>query len=135
MRTARPHLSLAFVASSDPERTLDEHALLSLITESGWTREGDRLTKTYQLKGFKGAIRLVERIAEAANEMNHHPDIHIERYRLVRIVLTTHLIGGIRDADKTPGRRIDELAPPPRGPPARATSPVAHPSWCSPRSS
>lgn len=94
----------------DQEQTLDERALVSLLTEEGWTRDGDRLTKTYERRGFKGAVRLVNRIADAANEMNHHPDLHLERYRLVRVVLTTHRIGGISDADIALARRIDELA-------------------------
>ena len=54
-------------------------------------------------------MAFANRVAEAANAANHHPDIHIERYRSVRIVLTTHATGGISDADVDLARRIDEL--------------------------
>ena len=55
-------------------------------------------------------MTFVNRIADAANEVNHHPDIHIESYRTVRIVLTTHATHGLSDADVDLARRIDELA-------------------------
>ena len=34
-------------------------------------------------------------------------DIHVERYRSVRIVLTTHATGGISDADVALARTIE----------------------------
>ena len=94
------------------ERTLDENALRLLLESGAWHREGDALTRTFTFKGFKGAMAFANRVAEAANAANHHPDIHIERYRLVRIVLTTHLTNGISDADVELARRIDELETP-----------------------
>lgn len=92
------------------ETRLDEAALEQLLASGAWRREANTITRTFTLKGFKGAIAFVNRIAEAANQANHHPDIHIENYRVVRIVLTTHLTGGISDADVELARRIDELA-------------------------
>ncbi len=98
--------------SDDAERTLDQGALAALLAPgTGWTRAGDRITKTFELDGFKAAVRFVNAVADAANAANHHPDIHLERYRRVRIVLTTHLVGGLSDADVALARRIDELAP------------------------
>ncbi len=99
------------MASNEAERTLDERALAELLTEQGgWAREGGRITKTFELKGFKSAVHFVNAVADAANAANHHPDIHLERYRRVRIVLTTHAIGGLSDADVALARRIDEIA-------------------------
>ncbi len=92
------------------ETRLDEAALEQLLASGAWRREASTITRTFTLKGFKGAIAFVNRIAEAASQANHHPDIHIENYRIVRIVLTTHMTGGISDADVELARRIDELA-------------------------
>ena len=90
------------------ETRLDAAALASLLgSGTGWTREGDALTKTFTFKGFKGAMAFVNRVAEAANAANHHPDIHLERYKTVRIVLTTHIAHGLTDADLELARRID----------------------------
>ena len=92
------------------ETRLDEAALASLLASgTGWTRDGDSLTKTFTFKGFKGAMAFVNRVAEAANSANHHPDIHLEGYKTVRIVLTTHVAHGLTDADVELARRIDSL--------------------------
>ena len=98
------------MALPENETRLDEAALARLLDAGAWRREGNAITRTFTLKGFKSAMSFANRIAEAANEVNHHPDIHIENYRSVRIVLTTHATHGISDADVDLARRIDELA-------------------------
>lgn len=90
------------------EARLDERALASLLESgAGWRREGNALAKTFTFKGFKGAMAFANRVAEAANAANHHPDIHVEGYKNVRIVLTTHATGGISDADIELAKTID----------------------------
>jgi 4a-hydroxytetrahydrobiopterin dehydratase len=94
------------------ETRLDEAALASLLTSgTGWTREGNAITKTYTFKGFNGALAFVNRVAEAAAAANHHPDIHLEAYKTVRIVLTTHVAHGLTDADVHLAKELDVLAP------------------------
>jgi 4a-hydroxytetrahydrobiopterin dehydratase len=95
----------------DNETRLDETALASLLESgTGWSREGNALAKTFTFKGFKGAMAFANRVAEAANAANHHPDIHVERYKTVRIVLTTHATGGISDADLEMAKKVDTAA-------------------------
>ena len=98
------------MALPENETRLDEAALAQLLASGAWRREGNAITRTFTFKGFKDAMSFATRIAEAATQANHHPDIHIENYRTVRIVLTTHLTGGISDADVDLARRIDKLA-------------------------
>ncbi len=101
------------MAVPDLETRLDEAALSELLDSgAGWRRDGAALTKAFTLKGFKGAMAFANRVAEAANAANHHPDIHIEGYKTVRIVLTTHSAGGITDADIALARAIDAVAVP-----------------------
>ncbi len=100
-----------FMSIPDAETRLDESALeLLLAAENGWRREGQTITKTFRFQGFKGAMTFANRVAEAANDANHHPDIHIERYKTVRIVLTTHATGRVSDADVALAKRIEEIA-------------------------
>ena len=102
------------MAVPESETRLDEAALGSLLASgTGWTRDGNAITKTFTFKGFKGAVAFVNRVAEAAGAANHHPDIHIERYRHVRVVLTTHIAKGLTDADVLLAKTIDavELGP------------------------
>jgi 4a-hydroxytetrahydrobiopterin dehydratase len=98
------------VPVADNERRLDEAALASLLASgTGWARGGSALTKTYTFKGFKGAMAFVNRVAEAASAANHHPDIHLEAYKTVRIVLTTHIVHGLTDADVELAKALDGL--------------------------
>ena len=113
-RTKRVQARLRLVPVPENETRLDEAALLSLLSSaSGWARAGDSLTKTFRFKGFKGAVAFVSRVAECANAANHHPDIHLEAYKTVRIVLTTHIAHGLTDADVDLARRIDGVELPP----------------------
>jgi len=96
------------------ETRLDGAALASLLASgSGWTSDGTALTKTFTFKGFKGAMAFVNRVAEAASAANHHPDIHLERYKTVRIVLTTHIAHGLTAADVDLAKAIDAAQAPP----------------------
>ena len=95
------------MALPENETRLDEAALARLLDAGAWRREGDTITRTFTFKGFKGAMAFANRVAEAANAANHHPDIHVESYRTVRIVLTTHATGGISDADIELASTID----------------------------
>jgi 4a-hydroxytetrahydrobiopterin dehydratase len=90
--------------------SLDETELASLLASgTGWSRDGKAITKTFSFKGFKGAVAFVNRVAEAANVQNHHPDIHLEAYKTVRIVLTTHIAHGLTNADVDLAKSIDAL--------------------------
>jgi len=97
------------MAPPENETRLDEAALAQLLAAGAWRRDGNTITRTFTFKGFKGAMAFANRVAEAANAANHHPDIHVEGYRNVRIVLTTHATGNISDADVDLARQIDAL--------------------------
>ena len=97
------------MALPENETRLDEAALAALLASGAWRREGNAITRTFTLKGFKAAMVFANRVAGAATAANHHPDIHVERYRSVRVVLTTHAIGGISDADVALARTIEGI--------------------------
>jgi 4a-hydroxytetrahydrobiopterin dehydratase len=94
----------------DDERRLEEPLLTELVSElDGWTSDGTRIEKTFTTKGWKSAIAFVNRIASAADAADHHPDIHVEGYKRVRVVLTTHATKGISQSDVDLARVIDRL--------------------------
>lgn len=74
----------------------------------GWGRRGGTLVKTYTFATFPAGIEWVRRVADAAETMNHHPDIDI-RYMKVTITLSTHDSGGITSKDIALARRIETL--------------------------
>lgn len=74
-----------------------------------WRRAGASLVRTIEAPSFPEAIALVDKVAEAAEEAHHHPDIDI-RWRKVTYTLCTHSAGGITGSDPELARRIDQLA-------------------------
>ena len=69
-----------------------------LSARPGWTRRGSALARTFEFPDFPAAIAFVNRIADAAESMDHHPDIDI-RYTKVTCTLSTHSAGGITQRD------------------------------------
>ena len=75
---------------------------------AGWTRKGDTLVKSYHFATFPAGIAFIERVAEIAETMGHHPDIDI-RYTKVHFALSTHDAGGITVKDFALAKAIEEL--------------------------
>ena len=76
---------------------------------AGWSRRGDTLVKTFTFDKFARGIAFVDRIAVAADKMNHHPDIDI-RYTKIQISLSTHDAGGITQNDLNLAKEIESVA-------------------------
>jgi 4a-hydroxytetrahydrobiopterin dehydratase len=74
-----------------------------------WSGSPEAIIRTVQAADFPAAIALVNAVAKAAEEADHHPDIDI-RWRNVTFTLSTHSAGGVTDKDVTMARRIDALA-------------------------
>lgn len=98
------------MATRDDERRLEEPLVTELVSElDGWSSDGRRLEKVFTMSGWNSAIAFVNAVAAAAGRADHHPDIHVEGYRHVRIVLTTHVSKGISRSDVDLARTIDSL--------------------------
>ena len=75
-----------------------------------WRPEGDALVRDFKFKDFAEAMAFVNRVAEIAEQRNHHPDILVHGWNKVRLTLSTHSEGGLTEADFKMAARIDELA-------------------------
>ena len=75
---------------------------------SAWSRDGEAITREVQAPTFLDGIRLVQRVAEVAEEQDHHPDVDI-RYTTLTFTLSTHSEGGLTGKDLDLARRIDRL--------------------------
>jgi 4a-hydroxytetrahydrobiopterin dehydratase len=91
-----------------PARLSDLEIQRALGSLPGWARRGDILTKTFTFKRFADGIDFVQRVARAADRMNHHPDIDI-RYTKITCALTTHDAGGITESDLTLAGEIEKV--------------------------
>ena len=74
----------------------------------GWKRNGRQLNKTFEFRTFAAALTWVNRVAQLAEETDHHPDIDI-RYNEVTLHLSTHSHGGITEKDAFLAELIDDL--------------------------
>ncbi len=77
---------------------------------SEWREDGAELVRDFKFDDFAGAMAFVNRVAEVAEEANHHPDILVHGWNKVRLTLSTHSEGRVTDADHALARRIDDLA-------------------------
>jgi 4a-hydroxytetrahydrobiopterin dehydratase len=75
----------------------------------GWARAGQELMKTFSFPSFPAAIVFVQRVADAAERANHHPDIDI-RYSKVTLKLSTHDAGGLTFRDTALAKEAETLA-------------------------
>jgi 4a-hydroxytetrahydrobiopterin dehydratase len=75
---------------------------------NGWERADGALRRSVKFAGFLDGIEAVRRVAELAEQKDHHPDIDI-RWRIVSFALVTHSAGGITDKDLQMAKTIDQL--------------------------
>lgn len=80
-----------------------------LLGFSAWRREGEHIVRDVQSANFAEALALVNRIGEAAEALDHHPDILLHGWNKVRISVTTHDAGGLTGRDFDLAARIDAL--------------------------
>ena len=71
--------------------------------------DATRIERRWQAKDFMAAIDFFHRVAELAESENHHPDLHLDGYRNVRIELSTHAIAGLSENDFILAAKIDHL--------------------------
>jgi 4a-hydroxytetrahydrobiopterin dehydratase len=74
-----------------------------------WRQGDESLVRDLEFEDFKAAMAFVNRVAEAAEEADHHPDIAVHDWNKVRLTLTTHSEGGLTDDDRAMAATIDGL--------------------------
>lgn len=74
----------------------------------GWHVEDNILTKLFKFDSYQDGLDFATSVGKVADELNHHPDIHIG-YQQVRISTTTHDTGGLTEFDFELANRIEKL--------------------------
>lgn len=85
----------------------DEDVALNLAEMDGWVFNPTKkeISKTYSFATFPEAIDFVARVADVAEEEEHHPDIDI-RYTKVTLSLSTHESGCVSDRDVSVAKKL-----------------------------
>ena len=73
-----------------------------------WRLENESLIKEFKFEDYMASITFVNRLAEKAEEHNHHPDLEIGWCRVV-VTFTSHDSGGVTDLDIMMVKITEEL--------------------------
>lgn len=86
---------------------LDESEVQDFLDHNvEWRIEDGALLRTIKFNTYLEGIDFVNRIAELAEEANHHPDLLVG-WRKVEVSLSTHDSGGITQLDLDLAGKID----------------------------
>jgi len=78
--------------------------------DNGWeVVEGKKLRKTYPFSDFASALAFVNLIGAMADQVNHHPDIHLGWGRAT-VEIWTHTVGGLHAIDFAFAARCERIA-------------------------
>jgi 4a-hydroxytetrahydrobiopterin dehydratase len=81
----------------------------ALTTLSGWQHNGGVIQRVFRFPDFKAAMQFVNKVAEKAEQANHHPDIDI-RYNTITMALVSHDAGGVTQRDVRMAEAINKIA-------------------------
>ena len=76
-----------------------------------WHEDDGKLRAEVKKRDFVEAMAFVNRVAEVAEAVQHHPDIYI-RWNTVMLALWTHTSGNVTDKDRDLAARIDAVLEP-----------------------
>ena len=93
-----------------PGTLLSEPEITTLLdAHPDWSRDGDRLSRTFEFGSFIDAFGFMTRVALLAEKLFHHPEWS-NVYGTVEIAITDHDAGGISTNDRMFIERVDALA-------------------------
>ncbi|HKH08120.1 MAG TPA: 4a-hydroxytetrahydrobiopterin dehydratase [Agromyces sp.] len=93
----------------DPQHILSPGDTADELANTVFVHVGDQLVGVYATADFASAVRLLDAVAVAADEANHHPDVKLGWGR-VEFELSSHDAGGVTSRDVALARRITEIA-------------------------
>jgi 4a-hydroxytetrahydrobiopterin dehydratase len=75
-----------------------------------WQESDGKLERLFVFPDFKAALAFVNKVGEVAEQLQHHPDITIQRYKEVLVSTTTHDAGNtVTEKDRLLTKEIDGL--------------------------
>lgn len=93
---------------SDPKQRLTHQDLLAAGLDD-WRGMLGKIRARFRTGDFATGLKLVDRIGEAAEAANHHPDVTLT-YPEVIVTLSSHDVGGVTSRDVDLARQISGYA-------------------------
>ena len=82
---------------------------IRMIGPWDYDSEDKILIRETMFKNFMEAMGFLNKLAEAAEKLNHHPDMTLCEYNRVIVTTTTHDAGGITDNDIRLTQNFEEI--------------------------
>ncbi|WP_409342344.1 4a-hydroxytetrahydrobiopterin dehydratase [Paenibacillus sp. MBLB4367] len=85
----------------------EDQIAVRLNAENGWELVDEKwIVKRYRFRKFLDGVAFVQRVAQTAERLNHHPLIAID-YKLITLRLTSWHAGGLTELDFTAAAEFD----------------------------
>jgi 4a-hydroxytetrahydrobiopterin dehydratase len=93
------------------EKLTAEARKAAMAKLKGWSEVPgcDAITRKFTFKDFRQAFAFMTKVADVANEMDHHPE-WFNVYKTVEVTLSTHDAGGVTELDTRLAEAMDRLA-------------------------
>lgn len=97
------------MADQTIEKMNEEQVADALEKHPEWSEVSGQIQRTFKFPGFIASVGFVQKLADYAERVQHHPDILI-RYDKVTLSVSTHDAGGITQKDFDLAEEADRLA-------------------------
>ncbi len=88
-------------------RATDQERAEFMASYPDWELDGETIRRTFTFADFGEAMGFVNRVALAAEQADHHPDIDI-RWNKVTLALSTHSAGALTSKDTDLAARVSD---------------------------
>ena len=82
---------------------------MAIDAPEGWSEVDGAFEREFRFRHFREALAFVNRVAELAEEANHHPDVEI-RWNRVKLRWWTHVKKAITERDAEMAARTNAVA-------------------------
>lgn len=94
---------------AEARKLLESEIRECLNNLNAWSLDQGKLYKEYKFKDFVTAFAFMSKVAQAAEDIAHHPEWS-NVYDTVKFSLSTHDVGGISQRDFELAKKIDQIA-------------------------
>jgi 4a-hydroxytetrahydrobiopterin dehydratase len=88
----------------------DDEAARAMPELASWTVAEKTISREFRLRNFAVIADFIRDVIEASERLNHHPDLDIRYPNAVLVRMSTHVVGGLSNADVTLATEIDSIA-------------------------
>jgi 4a-hydroxytetrahydrobiopterin dehydratase len=86
----------------------DEEIKAALADLPGWQLKAGEIFKQFKFSTFMDAIAFIDRVADRADELDHHPDLE-NHYNRVRVGLHTWTEDAVTEKDVALAHQIEQV--------------------------